>query len=158
MRAWPHLYKTALTFQDGCRPPGPGWSWRADALSLHSPPQLVPKSGASSTWRRHSAHPARRTDCHNHSHPLQPVTSLKRDGAGGSSKRRKRNKTKQNTEVWYAQWNTQAFREHQYGLDCGKTLWKTNLRDWSMTETPLRYEVEPRHTKYALAGWKLFTV
>ena len=52
-----HVHEAARTFQDGCRPPGPGWSWRAGALSLRSPPQLVPESGASSTWRRRSAHP-----------------------------------------------------------------------------------------------------
>lgn len=64
-----HVHEAARTFQDGCRPPGPGWSWRAGALSLRSPPQLVPESGASSTWRQRSAHPVQTGDRHTHSRP-----------------------------------------------------------------------------------------
>lgn len=54
------ILKLSPTFRDGCQPPVPGWSWRAGVLSLHSPQQLVPKSGAFSTWRQHSAHPAKK--------------------------------------------------------------------------------------------------
>lgn len=55
--------KTAVnTFQGDYLPPKFCWSLKAGAQSQHSLLQLVPKSGASSTWILHSVHPVMVTE------------------------------------------------------------------------------------------------